>query len=102
MTQVSAGKGRMAAPRVARSRVTCAVCGRRRAKARHVTRTYDKGAALLVIEDIPAVSCADCGETYFTTATLHEIERIKLHRRALARRRPVAVAAFVDRPAPGL
>lgn len=65
-----------------------------------MTRSYDKGAALLVIENIPAISCPDCGETYFTAETLHEIERIKLHRRALARRRSVAVAAFVDRPAP--
>ena len=49
---------------------------------------------MLVIENIPIVSCPNCGETYLTAETLHEIERIKLHRRAWAQERAVAVAAF--------
>lgn len=49
---------------------------------------------LFVIENIPLVSYPNCGESYLTAETLHEIERIKLHRRAWAQERPVAVAAF--------
>ena len=37
----------------------------------------------------------NCGESYLTAETLHEIERIKLHRRSLAKPRNVAVASFV-------
>jgi len=72
----------------------CDICGSERARIRRITRTYGKGDDLLVIENIPVVSCPDCGESYFTAATLHEIERIKLNRRSIAVERPVEVASF--------
>jgi len=49
---------------------------------------------LLVIEGIPLWSCPRCGESYFTAQTLHEIERIKTLRKAVAVDRRVPVAAF--------
>lgn len=72
----------------------CNICGSEAAKIRRITRTYGKGKDLLVIENIPLLSCPDCGESYFTAATLHEIERIKLNRRSIAVKRPVEVASF--------
>lgn len=72
----------------------CDICGSEKVRIRRITRTYGKGDDLLVIENIPLVSCPDCGESYFTAATLHEIERIKLNRRSLAVERPVEVASF--------
>ena len=73
----------------------CDICGKEGAKERKVTRSYGKAKDLLVIEDVPVVSCPQCGESYLTANTLHEIERIKLHRRSLAVERPVEVATFV-------
>ena len=61
---------------------------------RLVTRSFGKGANLLVIEGIPSMSCSNCGESYFTAGTMHEIERVKAHRKSLAVARPVPVAAF--------
>lgn len=75
--------------------ITCDICGRRGAQIRSVTRSYGKGANLLVIENVPVVVCPHCGESYLTAETLHELERIKLHRRSLARPRQVAVASYV-------
>ena len=72
----------------------CDICGKSGAEVRHLTRSYGKGASLLVIEDVPVVVCPHCGESYLTAETLHEIERIKLHRRSLAKPRSVAVASF--------
>jgi YgiT-type zinc finger domain-containing protein len=60
-----------------------------------MTRSYGKGANLLVIENVPVVVCPHCGESYLTAETLHELERIKLHRRSLAKARRVAVATYV-------
>lgn len=77
------------------SAIICDICGRRGAQIRYLTRTYGKGANLLVIEKVPVVVCPDCGESYLTAETLHELERIKLHRRALAKPRSVSVASFV-------
>ena len=74
--------------------MVCDICGREGARIRRVTRTYGKGKDLLVIENIPVVGCPHCGESYLTAETLHEIERIKLHRRSFAIERPVEVASF--------
>lgn len=74
--------------------MTCDICGKGEAEVRYMTRSYGKGADLLVIEDVPVVVCPHCGESYLTADTLHEIERIKLHRRSFAKPRSVAVATF--------
>lgn len=72
----------------------CDICGKEGSRIRQVARSYGKGEKLLVIENVPIVSCPHCGESYLTAGTLYEIERIKLHRRSFAIERPVAVAAF--------
>lgn len=72
----------------------CDVCGRDGAKSRRVTRSYGKGKELLVIENIEVTSCPNCGESYLTAETLHEIERIKRLKKTFAHTKPVAVAQF--------
>jgi YgiT-type zinc finger domain-containing protein len=75
-------------------KMVCDICGREGARIRRVTETYGKGKDLLVIENIPMIRCPHCGERYFTADTLHEIERIKLHRKSFAIERAVEVAKF--------
>lgn len=75
--------------------MVCDICGQEGAQVRHVTRSYGKGENLLIIENVPVINCPHCGESYLTAETLHEIERIKLHRRNFAVKRPVPVAEFV-------
>jgi len=70
--------------------------GFRGVKSFYRTLSYDPGANLLDLEDAPVVVCPNCGESYLTAETLHEIERIKLHRKNLAKLKSVAVAEFVD------
>jgi YgiT-type zinc finger domain-containing protein len=72
----------------------CDLCGKGGARVRRVTRSYGRGADLLVIEKVPVISCPHCGESYLTGATLHELERIKRHRKKLSSMRSVAVANF--------
>jgi len=76
------------------SAIACDVCGKNGARIRHVTRSYGKEASLLVIENVPIISCPHCGASYLTAKTLHELERIKQHRSNLAVERPVSVAIF--------
>ncbi len=75
--------------------MVCDICGKEGVRIRRVTRSYGKGENLLVIENVPVVSCSNCGESYLTAETLHEIARIKQHRNNFAVKRPVAVANFV-------
>ena len=72
----------------------CDICGKEGASIRKVTETCGKGKKLLLIENIPMVSCPHCGESYFTAETLYEIERIKLRCKNLVVKRPVEVANF--------
>lgn len=72
----------------------CNICRKDTALVKQVTRSFGKKQDLLIIEDIPVVSCPACGESYMTSETLHEIERIKIHRHSFAVMRPVEVSAF--------
>ena len=68
----------------------CDICNSEGVHIRNVTRTYGKGAEMLLIENVPIISCPHCGESYMTAETLHKIEQIKLNRKNLA------VARFID------
>jgi YgiT-type zinc finger domain-containing protein len=76
--------------------LVCDVCGVGGARLRHVTRSYGKGDSLLVIENVPVISCPHCGASYLTAETLHELERIKAHRASFAVERSVPVALFAE------
>jgi len=73
----------------------CENCGRGGVAVKHITRTYGRGRSLLVIENVPVITCPHCGASYLTADTLHAIARIKLNRRSLSKPRKVAVAEFV-------
>ena len=74
--------------------MVCDLCGRKGTRKRRITRSYGHGSSLLVVEQVPVITCPHCGESYLTAVTLHELENIKRHRRELAATRPVAVANF--------
>jgi YgiT-type zinc finger domain-containing protein len=74
--------------------MVCDICGKSGARIRRMTRSYGKGENLFVIENVPVVVCPHCGESYLTAETLHEIERLKLHRKKLAQERCIDVVAF--------
>lgn len=72
----------------------CDVCGKNGAKIIHLSKNYGEGVDLLVIENVPIISCPHCGESYLTVKTLREIENIKRNRMNIAVKRPVPVAVF--------
>lgn len=72
----------------------CDLCGKDGIKTKKVSRSYGKGLNLFVIENVPVFACSHCGESYLSAETLYEIERIKLHKDSLAKKRPVPVIAF--------
>ena len=74
--------------------MVCDICGNQEASLKLVTRSFGKKKDLLIIEDIPVITCPACGESYMAAETLHEIERIKMHRHSFAVLKPVEVTAF--------
>ena len=75
--------------------MTCDVCGQAGARAGHVSRAYGKGEDLIVIDQIPVVVCPSCGESYMTSHTIHEVERLKLHKRSMKPERLAPVISYV-------
>ena len=75
--------------------MVCEICRKEGARIRRITETFGKRKDLLVIENVPLVTCPHCGESYFTADALHEVERIRLHRKSFTVERAVSVARFV-------
>jgi len=73
----------------------CDICEKEGVRINKVARTYGKGKDMLVIENIPVLTCPHCGESYLEAETLHEIERIKLHKKSFAVKRKIPVADYV-------
>lgn len=72
----------------------CKNCRKEGARTRKAARTYGKGKDIFVIENIPIVTCPHCGESYLEADTLHEIERIKLHKKSITTTREIPIAQF--------
>ena len=72
----------------------CDNCAKEGARMIYVTKSCGKGADLLVIENVPVISCPHCGESYLTAKTLREIENVKQNRTDIAVERPVPVAVL--------
>ena len=77
-----------------RTKELCAVGRKPGVIQRRLTRTFGKGAAPLVVENVPVVARPNCGDSYMTAERFYEIERIKAHRRSLTKKRSVATMSF--------
>ena len=74
--------------------IQCEICGAYNARIRRVNRTQGKGEDMILIENIPLVVCSSCGQSYFTAATLRQLEEIRCTRDGRTTSRPIPVAIF--------
>jgi len=74
--------------------IACAICGKAGPRIIHVSRSYGSGDDLLVIENVPVISCPHCGESYLMAETLREIDTIKRNRTKYTAGRSVPVAVL--------
>ena len=51
----------------------CTLCDSDDARVVYVSRSHGAGDDLLVIENVPVISCPSCGERYMTAQPLHEL-----------------------------
>lgn len=54
----------------------CLVCKNTRFDEGTTTMTFERDKAILVVTDVPARLCANCGEPYLREATAREIETL--------------------------
>jgi len=74
----------------------CEICGKKTAAIKKVTKSFGRGHSLVVIEDIPVLSCSSCHESYITASTAREIDRIRKNRVAVGKAKRILVASFKE------
>lgn len=62
------------------SQLVCDICGVAAAHAVKRTKVFGKGRRMIVIENIPFITCDNCHQTYATAETLRELDEIRLNR----------------------
>ena len=76
--------------------MNCEICGKKAVSIKKVTKSFGRGHSLVVIEDIPVLSCSSCHESYVTADTAREIDRIRKNRIAVGKAKRVLVASFTE------
>ncbi len=76
--------------------MTCSNCGQPTVRIRRSTRAFGKGENIMMIENVPVISCRNCGMDFISAATLEQIEQLRVHRME-APRYLIPVATFQDR-----
>ncbi len=71
------------------------MCGEKTARAITRPHVFGRGADLLIIENVPMMTCGNCGETYLTGDILKILEDILKNQASHVTRRMVRVAEFV-------
>lgn len=59
----------------AKNKRTCPICGGTK-KAGKTTYTVDPGFGVVVVRDVPAMICSQCGEEWIDNATARDLEKI--------------------------
>ena len=60
---------------------TCYFCGRGILEEKHVTVDFRWGEELVIIENVPAKVCNECGERYYPARVVRQMERIAKEKR---------------------
>lgn len=76
--------------------MNCQICGKKTASIKKVTKSFGRSHSLVVIEDIPVLSCRSCHESYITADTAREIDRIRKNRVTVGKAKRVLVASFKE------
>ena|SRR5256884_7655048 len=93
--------GRPASKSEGHAQMTCVICKNKKMKRGTTVLLIERGKAVLLVTDIPARICANCGEPYIDERTAKQVEALaneELNGRVSLRksrtRRTVVVAEF--------
>ena len=83
MNMSSGSRGRSASKEKNRpgASETCYFCSRGILEEKHVTVDFRWGEELVIIENVPAKVCNECGERYYAARVVRQMEQIAKERR---------------------
>jgi YgiT-type zinc finger domain-containing protein len=70
----------------------CDICGVRAGRVVKRDKVFGKGRKMIVIEDIPFISCRNCGQTYITREVMLTLDKIRTHSDTMTVPKEVAYA----------
>lgn len=73
----------------------CDICGAKAARIVKRNKVFGRGRGMIVVEDIPFISCQNCGQTYITRDVMLALDEIRTHRETLTAPKEVAYAKIV-------
>lgn len=76
--------------------MNCQICGKKTVSIKKVTKSFGRRHSLVVIEDIPVLSCSGCHESYITADTARQIDRTRKNRVTVGKVKRVLVASFKE------
>ena len=76
----------------------CYFC-RGKVERKHITLDYRWGEDLVVIKDVPAGVCQQCGEKYIQSGVYKELEKLAKNKDRLKGKMTVDVLEYGERPA---
>ena len=70
----------------------CDICGARAAQMVRRSKVLGKGSKMIVVENIPFISCQNCGQTYITRDAMLALDEIRTHSKTKTVTKEVAYA----------
>ena len=78
----------------------CAFCGHKELQPRQTQYIYRRDGQFLIVDDVPCLQCAYCGEQYFEGNTLRDIEvkfnELHVHGQKASKEVRIPVEHFLD------
>lgn len=74
--------------------VNCSLCGQFTAYEIRRNKIIGKGEKIVVAENVPMISCRNCGHDYFSIEVARKLDAIRLNPQSFAIHKSVAVYEF--------
>lgn len=75
--------------------LVCDICGVKAAHLVNRPQVLGRGTQMMLVDNVPVIACRNCGESYMTSATMHQLDSIRLKQKEKLAERKIAVAEFI-------
>ncbi len=74
--------------------IVCDICGVQSARVVKRPQVLGRGERMMLVDNVPVISCKNCGESYMTSDTMHKLDEIRVKQKEKSIKRKIAVAEF--------
>ena len=74
----------------------CENCGVKAARLIKRPQVLGRGTKMILVDNVPVITCKNCGENYMTSETMHRLDDIRLKQKAQNIERKIAVLNLLE------